>query len=391
MSENRWDNAGQQIRDAVDDAIYYGDFTNLSRSIGNVINDTIDTVKGGSREKRQSRTSRQDASGQAHSASGAGDSPASLYERQPDGQVSSVLMCVIGSVLTVVFGICFIVFLIVVLAGGFPALAGMIFFAVLTVIALVPAVRGSFHWRRIRRYRRYLRAIRQSVNIPIRELAERTGKSLEYTTNDLLRMIDLHWFRQAHVDEETHYLILSDAAYQDYLSAKRDYTDRERRAAESQKKNDGLSPECRSLIEKGEEYIRHIHESNERIPGEEFSAKLDQLERVVARIFEVVRAHPEVASDLDKLMSYYLPTTKKLLDAYQELDRQPVAGQNIASSKREIEEAVDTLNQAFEKLLDSLFEDRVWDISSDISVLHTVLAQDGLKEGAFEKKTESNH
>ncbi len=389
MSENRWDNAGQQIRDAVDDAIYYGDFTNLSRSIGNVINDTIDTVKGGSHEKHRSRINQQSTSGQTRAAAGAGDSLASLYESRPAGQVFSVLMCVIGSVLTVVFGICFIVFLIVVLTGGLPALAGMIFFAVLTAIALVPAIRGSVHWRRLRRYRRYLRVIQQNVNIPIRELARCTGKSLEFTTGDLLRMIDLHWFYQAHVDEETHYLILSDAAYQEYLSAKRDYTDRARRSAESDKKNEGLSPECRSLMEKGEEYIRHIHESNERIPGKEFSEKLDRLERVVARIFEVVRLHPEVSSDLDKLMSYYLPTTKKLLDAYQELDRQPVAGQNIASSKREIEEAVDTLNQAFEKLLDSLFEDRAWDISSDISVLHTVLAQDGLKEGAFEKKADS--
>ncbi len=118
-------------------------------------------------------------------------------------------------------------------------------------------------------------------------------------------MIDLHWFYQAHVDEETHYLILSDAAYQEYLSAKRDYTDRARRSAESDKKNEGLSPECRSLMEKGEEYIRHIHESNERIPGKEFSEKLDRLERVVARIFEVVRLHPEVSSDQDKLKSYY--------------------------------------------------------------------------------------
>lgn len=44
---------------------------------------------------------------------------------------------------------------------------------------------------------------------------------------------------------------------------------------------------------------------------------------------------------------------------------------------------MDALNVAFEKLLDSLFADRAWDISSDISVLNTVLAQDGLTGGDF--------
>ena len=66
------------------------------------------------------------------------------------------------------------------------------------------------------------------------------------------------------------------------------------------------------------------------------------------------RVHPEVAPDLQKMMNYYLPTTSKLLDAYRELDKQPIAGENISNTKAEIEQTVDTLNVAFEKLLDSL-------------------------------------
>ena len=54
--------------------------------------------------------------------------------------------------------------------------------------------------------------------------------------------------------------------------------------------------------------------------------------------------------------------------------------ERIASSKKEIEDTIDTLNVAFEKLLDSVFEDTAIDVSSDISVLNTVLAQEGLTE-----------
>lgn len=84
-------------------------------------------------------------------------------------------------------------------------------------------------------------------------------------------------------------------------------------------------------------------------------------------------------------MDYYLPTTVKLLDAYKELDAQPIQGENIQKSKKEIEAALDTLSTAFEKLLDSVFKEMAWDVSTDISVLHTVLAQEGLVEDPFTK------
>ena len=61
-----------------------------------------------------------------------------------------------------------------------------------------------------------------------------------------------------------------------------------------------------------------------------------------------------------------LPIVIKFTFPYEEMDSQPVQGENITSSKKEIEETIDTLNVAFEKLLDSIFEDtamgghRVW-------------------------------
>ena len=110
------------------------------------------------------------------------------------------------------------------------------------------------------------------------------------------------------------------------------------------------------------------------------SEKLYRLESTVDRIIEQVRQNPESASELSKLISYYLPTTVKLLKAYTELDKQTVNGENIVKTKKEIEDALDTINDAFERLLDSLFENMAWDVSSDISVMETMFAQDGLTE-----------
>src|SRR5699024_1298769 len=104
------------------------------------------------------------------------------------------------------------------------------------------------------------------------------------------------------------------------------------------------------------------------------------------RIFNRVAEKPENAPDLHRMMSYYLPITRKLVDAYQELDAQQVEGENIRKTKQEIEDSLDTVNHAFENLLDSFFQDTAWDISSDISVLHTMMAQDGLMKRDFKAR-----
>jgi 5-bromo-4-chloroindolyl phosphate hydrolysis protein len=141
-----------------------------------------------------------------------------------------------------------------------------------------------------------------------------------------------------------------------------------------------LPANARKIIKEGKEYIRTIHDFNDEIPGVEMSEKLYRLESTVDRIIEQVRQNPESASELSKLISYYLPTTVKLLKAYTELDKQTVNGENIVKTKKEIEDALDTINDAFERLLDSLFENMAWDVSSDISVMETMFAQDGLTE-----------
>ena len=138
-------------------------------------------------------------------------------------------------------------------------------------------------------------------------------------------------------------------------------------------------------MERGNAFIAQIRRCNDAIPGEAVSGKISRIELIVRRIFERTQAHPEIVPDLKKMMDYYLPMTVKLLNAYAEMDAQPVQGETILASKKEIEDTLDTLNLAFEKLLDSIFEDTAMDVSSDISVLNTLLAQEGLTDDALSK------
>ena len=219
----------------------------------------------------------------------------------------------------------------------------------------------------------------------ISKLAAKLLKTDKEVVRELKEMIKAGFLPRARFDAKEKNLMITDNAYNLYIGAEQDKLEREKRALEKDaaKKADleGMTSEVRSILEEGDDYIKFVRKINDVIPDtEEMSDKLYRLEEIMNRIFAQVKKDNQSAGDLHKLMNYYLPTTRKLLSAYVELDKQPDAGENIVQTKKEISQAMDTINMAFEKLLDSMFQDMAWDISSDISVMKTMMAQDGLTE-----------
>ena len=88
-------------------------------------------------------------------------------------------------------------------------------------------------------------------------------------------------------------------------------------------------------------------------------------------------------------MQYYLPTTLKLVNAYREFEEQSLQGENIDKTKQEICDTLDTINVAFSNLLDGLFEDDALDVSTDITVLEAMFAQEGLTGHDFRRSPSS--
>ena len=230
----------------------------------------------------------------------------------------------------------------------------------------------------------------------ISDLSTTTGLSNKATVKDLRKMIAIGMFPEGHIDDKKTCFMLNNECYEQYLKLQEhmrmkslEEQDKQKLITTGQdlnKASDTLSPEIRKAINEGRQFVLEIKNANIAIPGEEISRKLDRLEEVTGKIFDYVETHPEKFPEIKKFTEYFLPTTLKLVDAYREFDYQPVQGQNISSAKKEIEDTMDTINHAFENLLDSLFEEVVMDISTDISVLQTMFAQEGLTENNIRTK-----
>jgi 5-bromo-4-chloroindolyl phosphate hydrolysis protein len=202
-------------------------------------------------------------------------------------------------------------------------------------------------------------------------------------------MINIGMFPEGRFDEQETCIMLNQESYKQYQELQKSIRMQEMSNVkkDNMEGQAGISAandyEVRKAIEAGRSCIQQIREANDAIPGEEISKRLDRLEEVIGKIFLYIEQHPSQLTDIQKFMDYYLPTTLKLVNAYKEFDRLSVEGDNISTAKNEIEETLNTINHAFENLLDSLYEDVTMDVSSDISVLETLLAQEGLTRKDF--------
>ena len=505
MTKKDWYEAGDQIRNLVQDAIDKEDFSQLSSTISNVVNDTMsglekalkDSLGNGTRQPGGAPGAEKDSSGaqdarysgrqtvqdQADGQTGTAGSKrggrtqnesgdqyrnrrpyqtwttqarqeaadrirvnmekthsehaqkknTSLVPVKAPGKVSGTVMKWVGYSCSGMFGLSLAILGAVGAATGVSLAVPVSILGVLFAGSLGLGIGGKKRLELAQRFRKYVSVLGNRTYCMVEELADSVGESSKFVRKDLKKMIRQGFFPQGYLDQKETCLITDKQTYQQYQDAQQSYEARKKAAQQSKdpgrRDGDGqyfetafdfessggsenaaakrsgtnqngaasghfadsdiradMDPKCAELIAQGRSYIRHIHECNDRIPDEAMSEKLARLEVVVTRIFTEAERNPEVVDDLKKMMSYYLPTTKKLLDAYCNLNEQPVGGQNIDTMKKEIEETLDTLNSAFEKLLDDLFEEQAWDISSDISVLNTMLAQEGLTGNRFERK-----
>lgn len=149
---------------------------------------------------------------------------------------------------------------------------------------------------------------------------------------------------------------------------------------QEQKPKSTGNPEIDALLVERDRAVGEMRRLNDSIKDVKISAQISHLEVTTGKIIDAVVEKPAKLPQIRKFMNYYLPTTLKLLNSYEQLSRQSVKGENITSTMFNIAGMMHTVADAFEKQLDSLFSDEAMDISADITVFETMLKQEGFVE-----------
>ena len=372
-----WDSLGRNIQNVVDQAVNSRDYQQLNQTVRQVVEQVVDT--------------RNEA-----------------VKKILDGTVQQnrkkLYACTVGRVLKVVLqylsGISLVILSFLGITGNrvsenpLPEDApAVVFLEILLAIGGLLTCSAIISHRMIKRFKVYKITLGQKTYCSVDDLACSVNKNKEFVQKDLRRMISKGFFPEGHMDKEENTLIISHETYHYYEQCGQHLEEIKRQESDvqEQKAHGFHDPQVQEVLDRGRSFIVQIRKCNDDIPGEEISDKISRIELLIQRIFNRAETHTEIITDLKKLMDYYLPMTVKLLNAYADMDAQPIQGETIENSKREIEATLDTLNAAFEKLLDDLFEDTALDVSSDISVLNTLLAQEGLTEDDLLKQKDQRN
>ena len=234
--------------------------------------------------------------------------------------------------------------------------------------ALMMTVGGGAMWisglrmnRRLKRYAKYLAVMGDHDAVSFEELSRAMGYSRRQVERDLQQMIDRGYFGgKAYLHVERGYLFRSGEAGASWEQRQKTA---EKTAAEAPA--DGYA----GLLLK-------IRQANDRIDDPVLSEKIDRIEAVTAKIFDVVEANPKKKPKIDTFLNYYLPTTQKLLDSYAEFESAGVEGENLRQAKQRIEETMDKIIRGFEHQLDELYQGDAMDVDSDIRVMENMLRRD---------------
>ncbi len=184
-------------------------------------------------------------------------------------------------------------------------------------------------------------------------------------------------------------------------SGKKAQTEEEKAAAE-QRENEkqetekaaaagtSYSPEVSAILAEGNRALSEMGRLYMSIKDPEVRGKINEIMRITDKIAQDAISDPSDIPQIKKFMNYYLPTTIKLLNAYDRMSAQGIEGENLDKSMKSINDMLDTAIEAYKKRLDSLFANQALDIETDIQVMNTMLAREGLSGGKdFEVKADA--
>lgn len=184
-------------------------------------------------------------------------------------------------------------------------------------------------------------------------------------------------------------------------SGKKAQTEEEKAAAEQREKEKqetekaaaagtSYSPEVSAILAEGNRALSEMGRLYMSIKDPEVRGKINEIMRITDKIAQDAISDPSDIPQIKKFMNYYLPTTIKLLNAYDRMSAQGIEGENLDKSMKSINDMLDTAIEAYKKRLDSLFANQALDIETDIQVMNTMLAREGLSGGKdFEVKADA--
>jgi len=125
------------------------------------------------------------------------------------------------------------------------------------------------------------------------------------------------------------------------------------------------------LLAEGRGYVDRLESL--KIEDIKINQQISKLQSISRQIFEYVAKNPEQSRKINKFINYYLPTSIKFLEQYEEFDSKETQSENIKATMQNISNSLTKFEEAFTNQLDALYSEKALDIETDITVLEGIM------------------
>lgn len=256
-----------------------------------------------------------------------------------------------------------------------------------TVAAPILMWKLANHYKRLSiNYSRYKKELGNNTIISIRDLASAVSQTEEQTIKDLLYFMKQNYFKQARIVENDSIFILDIPTfklYKDSLDRAPFYKKDEIEDNQEGQIGDINKIQAQDIIDESDLILNQMKDIESRIRSLSFRANLKVLFANISDILNIIKKYPEKAVGLSKFNDYYMPTSLKLIKAFEDFEIMNTDDPRIKKSMDDIEESIKTIGEAFANIKVDLLADRTMDVKTDIDTIRLILNQEGLLEGDF--------
>lgn len=138
------------------------------------------------------------------------------------------------------------------------------------------------------------------------------------------------------------------------------------------------TPAVQAIIQDGNLALGEMGRLSASIQNPAVQSKIATLSDVSRMIINDAKEDESDVPQIRRFLDFYMPTTLKLLNAYDRMDATELDGDTVTHSKQNIQDMLDTTITAYRKQLDALFGNQAMDIDVEIRSMKSLLEREGL-------------
>ena len=123
-----------------------------------------------------------------------------------------------------------------------------------------------------------------------------------------------------------------------------------------------------------------IYDMRKKIDDSDIVKYISEICDNANKIINTVEKDNKKIRNINNFFDYYLPVTLSIIKRYDEIENQDLSSKEMKEFTKNTKEMLKTANDAFAKILDSLYQNDIINIDADMKVFNSMLKADGFDD-----------